>query len=122
MTVSAPPRPPSQGPEARDSKPLEREEIEALVEALIEEARRETRRRRRRYWAVAALVAVVGVGVLILLERGAASEPASPALSARSGAAGGTPSSKIAFVHADGSGQQNLTRDGRGGGSATWAR
>ena len=36
MTVSAPPRPPSQAPEARDCKPLEREEIKALVEALIE--------------------------------------------------------------------------------------
>jgi TolB protein len=103
MTVSAPPRPPSHAPEARDSKPLDREEIEALVEALIEEARRETRRRHRRYWAVAALVAVVGVGVFILLERGAASQPASPALSARSGAASGRPSSKIAFVRTVGS-------------------
>jgi len=36
MTVSAPPRPPSQAPEARDSRPLERDEIEALVEALFE--------------------------------------------------------------------------------------
>jgi Tol biopolymer transport system component len=97
MTASAPPRPPSQAPETRDSKPLEREEIEALVEALIEEARRETRRRHRRYWAVVALVAVVGV-VVVVLERGAASQPASPALSARSGATGGRPSSKIAFV------------------------
>ena len=79
MTVAAPPRPPSQAPQARDSKPLDREEIEALVEALIEEARRETRRRHRRYWAVAALVAVVGAGVLILLERSAASHTTSPA-------------------------------------------
>jgi hypothetical protein len=47
-----------------DGKPLEREEIEALVEALIEEARRETRRRHRRYWAVAALGTLVGVVVL----------------------------------------------------------
>jgi Tol biopolymer transport system component len=128
MTVSAPPRPPSEAPEARDSKPLEREEIEALVEALIEEARREQRRRHRRYWAVAALVAVVGVVVLILLERGAASQTAAPAPSARSGAARGTPSSKIAFVrtvgciplrhcwtglfvmNADGSGKRRLAR------------
>jgi hypothetical protein len=49
-----------------DSRPLDREEIEALVEALIEEARRETRRRRRRYWAVAALVTFVGVVVRVL--------------------------------------------------------
>ena len=100
MTVSAPPRPPAPARTAPDSKPLEREEIEALVEALIEEARRETRRRHRRYWALAALATFVGVVVLILLERGAASQTASPALSARSGAAGGTPSSKIAFLRA----------------------
>ena len=103
MTVSAPPRPPAPARTAPDSKPLDREEIEALVEALIEEARRETRRRHRRYWAVAALVAVVGVAVLVLLERGAGSQTASPAFSARSGAAGGTPSSKIAFVRTVGS-------------------
>src|SRR5678815_2273593 len=98
MTVAAPPRPPSQAPEARDSKPLEREEIEALVEALIEEARREQRRRHRRYWALAALAAFVGAVILILLDGGAASQTASPALSGRSGAASGRPSSKIAFV------------------------
>src|SRR5262245_16068845 len=78
MSISAPPRPPSPVQAAPDSKPLEREEIEALVQALIEEARRETRRRHRRYWAVATLVAVVGAGVLILLERGAASHTTSP--------------------------------------------
>ena len=75
MTVSAPPRPPSPAREVRESKPLEREEIEALVEALIEEARRETRRRHRRYLAVAALVTFVGVVVLVLLQSGAASQP-----------------------------------------------
>jgi Tol biopolymer transport system component len=103
MTVSAPPRPPAPARTAPDSKPLDREEIEALVEALIEEARRETRRRHRRYWAVAALVAVVGVVVLVLLDRGAASQTATSAPSARSGVARGTPSSKIAFVDTVGS-------------------
>jgi Tol biopolymer transport system component len=99
MTVSAPPHPPSPARTPPDGKPLDREEIEALVEALIEGARRETRRRHRRYWTVAALVALVGVGVLVLLERGTASQTAaSPAPSARSGAAHGTPSSKIAFL------------------------
>jgi Tol biopolymer transport system component len=98
MTVSAPPRPAAPARTTPDSKPLDREEIEALVEALIEEARRETRRRHRRYWTLAALAVVVGVGVLVLLARGAASQTASPALSARSGAATGTPGSKIAFV------------------------
>jgi Tol biopolymer transport system component len=84
---------------------------------------RETRRRHRRYWALAALVAVVGVVVLILLEGGAASQTASPALSARSSVAAAAPSSKIAFIsegsgggycgvvyvmNADGSGQRRL--------------
>jgi Tol biopolymer transport system component len=79
MSISAPPRPPSPARTAPDSKPLEREEIEALVQALIEEARRETRRRHRRYWAVAALVVSVGVAVLVLLDGGAASHTTSPA-------------------------------------------
>ena len=126
MTVSAPPRPPSQAPEARDSKPLEREEIEALVEALIEEARQEQRRRHRRYWALAAFATFVGVVVLILLDGGAASQTASPALSARSSVAAAAATPRIAFisepprfgrqaggglyvVNADGSGKQRLT-------------
>ena len=101
MSVTAPPRPP---PPDRSNEPLEREEIEALVEALIEEARRETRRRRRRYWAVAALVTFVGVVVLTLLEGGAASQTASPAVSAQSNAATraglrGSPSC-VATLHA----------------------
>ena len=76
MTVSTPPRPPSPARVTPDSEPLSRDEIEALVEALIEEARQETRRRRRRYWAVAALVTFVGVVVVALLEGGAASQTA----------------------------------------------
>ena len=126
MTVSAPPRPPAPGRTAPDSKPLEREEIEALVEALIEEARRETRRRHRTYWAVAALATFVGVVVLIVLE-GAASQTASPALSARSSVPAAATSSKIAYINegtgggycgtvwvmnADGSGQHRLTNNG----------
>ena len=63
MTASAPPRPPGPARTASDGKPLEREEIEALVRALIEEARRETRRRHRTYWAAAALVAMIAGGV-----------------------------------------------------------
>ena len=126
MTVSAPPRPPSQAPQARDSTPLEREEIEALVEALIEEARREQRRRHRRYWALATFAALVGVVVLTLLDGGAASQTASPALSARSSVAAAAATPRIAFiseplglgqriggglyvVNADGSGKQRLT-------------
>ena len=122
MTVSAPPRPASERT-TPDSKPLERDEIEALVEALIEEARRETRRRHRTYWAVAALVTFVGVVVLTLLEGGAASQTASPALSVRMNPAAQTVPSKIAFIreppkagyagvlwvmNPDGSGQRSL--------------
>ena len=98
MTVAAPPRPPSQAPEARDSKPLDREEIEALVEALIEEARREQRRRHRRYWALAALAASMGAVVLILLDGGAASQTPSPAASAQMNAAAQAGTARIAFT------------------------
>jgi len=101
MTVSASPRPPSPERGTRESRPLGREEIEALVEALIEEARRETRRRRRTYWAVAALVTFVGVGVLTLLDGGAGSQTASPAVSAHSNAATLAATSRIAFVRGD---------------------
>src|SRR6476659_2951801 len=98
MTVSAPPRPPAPARTAPESRPRNREEHDALVEALIEEARREQRRRRRRYLALAAFAASVGAVILVLLDGGAASQPASPAFSARSSAAGETRSSKIAFL------------------------
>ena len=100
MTVSTPPRPPSPARVTPDSERLSRDEIEALVEALIEEARRETRRRHRTYWALAALVAFVGVVVLIVLEGGAASQTASPAVSARMSAAVQAGTSRIAFTSA----------------------
>jgi Tol biopolymer transport system component len=97
MTTSAPPRPLS-ARATPDTESLSRDEIEALVEALIEEARRETRRRHRRYWALAGLVAFVGVFVLVLLEGGAASQPASPALSARMNSAAQAGTTRIAFL------------------------
>ena len=81
-----------------DSNPLDRDEIEALVEALIEEARQETRRRHRRYWAAAAVVAFVSIVVLILLEGGAASQTASPGVSARMSVAGQAGAARIAFT------------------------
>jgi Tol biopolymer transport system component len=93
VAVTVPPRPP------RPSDPVDREELEALVEALIEEARKRARRRRRIYMAVAAGVALVAVAVATAVERATDSQTASPALAAPSGAAaGGRPSSKIAFV------------------------
>ena len=120
MSVTAPPRPP------RQSDPVERDELEALVEALIEEARRRARRRRRIYMAVTALVALVGVAVFTLFERTAQSQTASPAPAAQTGAPGVAGSARIAFtrstgpmsgdvkalyvMNADGSGQRRLTR------------
>jgi TolB protein len=120
VAVTAPPRPP------RSGDPVDREEFEALVEALIEEARQRARRRRRIYAASVALVALVGMAVFLAYERTAKSQSTSPAPAARSGAAG-TPRSKIAFVrfvngargessyelyvmNADGSAKQRLAR------------
>jgi hypothetical protein len=83
MTVTAPPRPP------RPSDPVDRHEVEALVEALFEEARQRARRRRRVRLAIAACVALVGVTVLAVFERAAESQSSSPAVTARSGVSGG---------------------------------
>ena len=83
MTVTAPPRPP------RPSDPVDRKEVEALVEALFEEARQRARRRRRVRLAIVACVALVGVTVLAVFERAAESQSSSPALVARSGVSGG---------------------------------
>ncbi len=83
MTVTAPPRPP------RPSDPVDRKEVEALVEALFEEARQRARRRRRVRLAIVACVALVGVTVLAVFERAAESQSSSPALMARSGVSGG---------------------------------
>ncbi len=57
MSVTAPPRPP------RPSGLVERDELEALVEALIEEARRRARRRRLRNGAGVLLAVVAGSGL-----------------------------------------------------------
>ena len=71
MSVEVPPRPGRTGrPPAPDGPlPTERAELEALVEALIEEARQRARRRRRRNGAIAAFAALAGVAVLSLLGR-----------------------------------------------------
>ena len=117
MTVTAPPRPP------RPSDPVDREEFEALVEALIEEARKRAQRRRRRNAAVVTLIALVGVALIVVLGRSAQSQTASPALAARSSLSAATGESKIAFIreprggyagvlwvmNPDGSGQRRLT-------------
>ena len=92
MTVNAPPRPP------RPSDPVDREELEALVEALIEEARQRARRRRRVYAASAALVALVVVAVSSAVDRSTQPDTASPALAARSGGLAGAATPRIAFI------------------------
>jgi hypothetical protein len=80
MTVTAPPRP---------SDPVDRQEVEALVEALIEEARQRAQRRRRIRMAAVACVVLVGATVFAVFERTAASQNSSPTLTARSGVTGG---------------------------------
>jgi Tol biopolymer transport system component len=125
VTVAAPPRPP------RPSDPVDREELEALVEALIEEARKRQQRRRRRNAAVVTLVALLGGALFTVFARGAASTKASPTLPQRSSLAAGAASPKIAFirrvwaplkrfdefselyvVNADGSGKRKLAQTG----------
>ena len=65
VTVTVPPRPP------RPSDPVDREELEALVEALIEEARQRARRRRRRYAAGLVVAVLAGLVVVTALGRAA---------------------------------------------------
>ena len=116
MSVTAPPRPP------RPSDPVDREELEALVEALIEEARQRARRRRRIYAASAVLVALVVAAVSSVVDRTTQPDTASPALAARSSGLAGAATPKIAFIrepaggyggvlwvmNPDGSGQRRL--------------
>ncbi len=92
MSVTAPPRPP------RQSDPVDREELEALVEALIEEARQRAQRRRRRNAAVVTLVALVGVAVFAVLGRSAQSQTAAPVVSARLNPAAQAVTSRLAFT------------------------
>jgi Tol biopolymer transport system component len=91
VTLTTPPRPP------RLSDPIDREELEALVKALIEEARQRARRRRQKYAAFAVVASLAAVGITTVLERSTGEENASLALAARSSVAGGT-TSKIAFI------------------------
>ena len=91
MTLSAPPRPP------RLSDPIDREELEALVKALIEEARLRARRRRQKYAALAVVASLVAVGITTILEQSTGEEDASLAQAARSSVAAG-PSRTIAFI------------------------
>jgi Tol biopolymer transport system component len=118
MTITAPPRAPQTG------DPVDRDELEAL----IEEARRRARRRRRIYGAVVALAALVGVATFTIIDRAAPSQSGSPASGTQVSLSAATANSKIAFLrepdgngrccdyselwvmNPDGSGQQRVTR------------
>jgi Tol biopolymer transport system component len=91
VTITTPPRQP------RLSDPIDREELERLVKALIEEARQRARRRRQKYAAFAVVASLVAVGITTILERSTGEENASLALAARPSFAGG-PSPTIAFI------------------------
>ena len=91
MTLTTPPRPP------RLSDPIDREELERLVKALIEEARQRARRRRQKYAAFAVAASLAAVGITTILERSTGEENASLALASRSSVAAG-PSPTIAFI------------------------
>jgi Tol biopolymer transport system component len=91
VTLTTPPRPP------RLSDPINREELEALVKALIEEARQRARRRRQKYSAFAVLASLVAVGITTILERSTGEENAALALASRSSVAAGA-SPTIAFI------------------------
>ena len=95
MTVEALPRP-AQTTEA--AEPIEGIELDALVEALIEEARQRARRRRRRSGAIAALVLLVGVALLSLLGRMWPGTLEAQDAQSASGAAPGRPSGTIALT------------------------
>jgi Tol biopolymer transport system component len=98
VSVTAPPRPP------RPTDPVDRDELEALVNALIEEARRRAQRRRRIYAAVVTSLALVAVGVFVGFDHTAQSQ--STSLAERSGVASAAAGSRIAFMRgATGRGQ-----------------
>ncbi len=86
MSVSAPPRPP------RSSHPVDRDELEALIEALIEEARQRARRRRRRYGACILLAALAAGGAYFGFHDGGG---AVSSQSAQAGSSGGAASAAV---------------------------
>jgi hypothetical protein len=84
MTISAPPR-----PSGTTGDHVDRQEVEALVEALFEEARQRARRRRRARLAIVACVVLVGGSALAVFERSAESQNSAAALTAAPTVSGG---------------------------------
>jgi photosystem II stability/assembly factor-like uncharacterized protein len=85
MSVTSPPRPP------RPSIAVDPDELRALVEALIEEARQRARRRRRRRGAFVALALLMGGALYFALDRGGGRSTAAPAASPGPAAAAARP-------------------------------
>jgi TolB protein len=121
LSVSSPPRP------THPSAPSGRDEFDAIVEALIEEARQRARRRRRTFAAVAALGVLLGGAIFAVFDHAALSQTAAPARTV-AGLAAGSGGAKIAFIStsrrfgpqadselfaiaADGSGRQRLSHN-----------
>src|SRR5262245_13750417 len=132
MTLTAPPRPPS------PNDPVTHGEFDALVQALIEEARRRAQRRRRIYAALAVTAVLVGIAAFAAYERTAGSQTVSPALAARPSPVAGAARSQIAFMrdppgeggqahhdlyvmNPDGSGQRLLAHEAGLEGQMTWS-
>jgi Tol biopolymer transport system component len=95
VTVTARPRPTRR---ARSDEPPEREKTDALIEALIEEARKRTHRRRRRNGAILTLIVLTAATVFAIVGRNAQSQTASPVVAARSHAAARAGKSRLAFT------------------------
>jgi Tol biopolymer transport system component len=131
MSITAPPRPP------RPGDPADRDELEALVNALIEEARRRARRRRLLYAVSASLVAIAGSVVFAVFDRTANSQGTASGF-ARAGLATGAARSQIAFtrdpgpnagqahkdlyvMNPDGSGQRLLAHEAGLGWDIAWS-
>jgi Tol biopolymer transport system component len=121
LTISAPPRSP------RPGGPVDADERDAGVEALIEEARRRARLRRLVLASVAGVVALVGLAVFLGFDWTARSQGSSPEASAQPAATAAATKSRIAFytirtrtgpsqggalyvVDVDGGGKRVLTR------------
>jgi photosystem II stability/assembly factor-like uncharacterized protein len=98
MSITSPPRPP------RPSGSIDPDELEAFVEALIEEARLRARRRRQRNGAVTALALLLGLAIYFGIGRGGSAPSGAPAAAAPSAGAGASQGSVGAWAPTHGPG------------------